>query len=51
MEALEGLRDRGRVVGVVSHVADLKHRIPVQLDVVKQRTGSRVAVRVAAPAA
>ncbi|GGC91717.1 nuclease SbcCD subunit C [Tersicoccus solisilvae] len=51
MEALEGLRDRGRVVGVVSHVADLKHRIPVQLDVVKQRNGSRVAVRVAAPAA
>ncbi|MEH0109225.1 SMC family ATPase [Tersicoccus sp. MR15.9] len=48
MEALEGLRDRGRVVGVVSHVADLKHRIPVQLDVVKQRNGSRVAVRVVA---
>ncbi|OMH36678.1 AAA family ATPase [Tersicoccus sp. Bi-70] len=48
MEALEGLRDRGRVIGVVSHVADLKHRIPVQLDVVKQRNGSRVAVRVAA---
>lgn len=40
MDALEGLRDGGRVVGLVSHVAEMKQRIGVQLQVVKGRTGS-----------
>jgi DNA repair protein SbcC/Rad50 len=40
MDALEGLRDGGRVVGLVSHVAEMKQRIGVQLQVVKQRNGS-----------
>jgi DNA repair protein SbcC/Rad50 len=40
MDALEGLRDGGRVVGLVSHVAEMKQRIGTQLQVVKQRNGS-----------
>ncbi|MBG6189822.1 exonuclease SbcC [Arthrobacter sp. CAN_A212] len=40
MDALEGLRDGGRMVGLVSHVAELKQRIGAQLQVVKERDGS-----------
>jgi exonuclease SbcC len=40
MDALEGLRDGGRVVGLVSHVAEMKQRIGTQLQVVKGRSGS-----------
>ncbi|MDI3242558.1 SMC family ATPase [Arthrobacter sp. AL08] len=42
MDALEGLRDGGRVVGLVSHVAEMKQRISTQLQVVKGRSGSTV---------
>lgn len=42
MDALENLRDGGRVVGLVSHVAELKQRIPAQLHVSKNRTGSNL---------
>ncbi|MCZ2404137.1 SMC family ATPase [Paenarthrobacter sp. Z7-10] len=51
MDALEGLRDGGRVVGLVSHVAELKLRIPTQLQVHKGRTGSTLSVNHAAVAA
>ncbi|ALV45871.1 hypothetical protein MB46_10650 [Arthrobacter alpinus] len=44
MDALEGLRDGGRMVGLVSHVADMKSRIPLHLHVVKGRTGSTLRV-------
>lgn len=40
MDALENLRDGGRVVGLVSHVPELKQRIPAQLHVLKGRSGS-----------
>jgi exonuclease SbcC len=40
MDVLDGLRAGGRVVGVVSHVTDLRQRIPNQLRVHKGRTGS-----------
>ncbi|HEX8497783.1 MAG TPA: SbcC/MukB-like Walker B domain-containing protein, partial [Actinomycetales bacterium] len=40
MAVLDGLRGGGRAVGLVSHVGDLKARIPAQLEVVKTRTGS-----------
>ncbi|BCW71928.1 SMC family ATPase [Arthrobacter sp. NicSoilB8] len=40
MDALEGLRDGGRVVGLVSHVAEMKQRIGTQLQVIKGRNGS-----------
>ena len=42
MDVLDGLREGGRVVGVVSHVAELRARIPAQVHVRKTRTGSDV---------
>ena len=45
MDTLDSLRDGGRVVGVVSHVAEMRDRIPTQLLVSKSRQGSTVAVR------
>lgn len=44
MDALEGLRDGGRVVGLVSHVAEMKTRIPVHLQVSKGRNGSTLSI-------
>ncbi len=44
MEVLAGLRDGGRAVGIVSHVAGLRTRIPAQLKVRKTRTGSSLTV-------
>lgn len=49
MDALEGLRDGGRVVGLVSHVAEMKQRITSQLQVVKGRHGSTVKIVEAMP--
>ncbi|WP_460842974.1 SbcC/MukB-like Walker B domain-containing protein, partial [Nocardioides marmoraquaticus] len=43
MDVLDGLRDGGRVVGLVSHVAELRARVPAQLEVRKGRHGSTVA--------
>ncbi|NYE94759.1 exonuclease SbcC [Psychromicrobium silvestre] len=45
MTSLESLRDAGRVVGLVSHVAELKLRIPLQLQVIKGRHGSTLSMR------
>jgi exonuclease SbcC len=42
MDAIEGLRAGGRVVGLVSHVSELKQRIPAQIRVGKGRDGSRI---------
>ncbi len=47
MTTLDGLRDGGRVVGLVSHVLDLRSRIPTQLEVRKTRTGSTLVHRAA----
>ena len=44
MTVLDGLRNGGRVVGIVSHVAELRQRIPAQLQVVKDPRGSHVSV-------
>jgi exonuclease SbcC len=44
MNVLDGLREGGRIVGVVSHVAELRQRIPAQVHVRKGRCGSRVSV-------
>ncbi|MEU1385284.1 MULTISPECIES: AAA family ATPase [unclassified Nonomuraea] len=40
LDILDGLRDGGRAVGIVSHVGELRTRIPVQLKVGKTRRGS-----------
>ncbi len=45
MDTLDSLRDGGRVVGVVSHVAELRDRIPHQLVVLKSRAGSSTVLR------
>jgi exonuclease SbcC len=42
MGTLDTLRDGGRVVGVVSHVPELRTRIPTRLSVTKGRSGSTV---------
>ncbi len=44
MDTLDQLRAGGRAVGVVSHVAEMRTRIPVRLDVVKGRDGSTVLI-------
>ncbi|MFL4474361.1 AAA family ATPase [Paeniglutamicibacter sp. MACA_103] len=46
MDALETLRSGGRVIGVVSHVADMKQRIATRLNVHKGRNGSTVSLQV-----
>lgn len=51
MDALEGLRDGGRMVGLVSHVAEMKQRIPLHLHVHKGRNGSTLELRMAGAAA
>lgn len=50
MDALEGLRDGGRVVGLVSHVGEMKQRIGTQLQVLKGRNGSTLRISDAAGA-
>ncbi|MFI6732762.1 AAA family ATPase [Nonomuraea sp. NPDC050451] len=44
LDILDGLRDGGRAVGIVSHVAELRSRITAQLKVTKTRTGSTVSL-------
>ncbi|MFF7202934.1 AAA family ATPase [Streptomyces sp. NPDC008141] len=47
IDVLDSLRERDRSVGIVSHVPDLRRRIPTQLEVVKERNGSVVRLRTA----
>ncbi|MFD5428913.1 AAA family ATPase [Streptomyces sp. NPDC127084] len=47
LDVLDSLRERDRSVGIVSHVADLRRRVPVQLEVLKERHGSRMRLRTA----
>ncbi|CAO5169698.1 DNA repair protein SbcC/Rad50 [Frankia sp. AiPs1] len=42
MAVLDELRSGGRLVGLVSHVAELRTRIPNQVRVIKETSGSRV---------
>ena len=42
MGVLDDLREGGRTVGIVSHVADLRQRVPVQLRVDRGRAGSTI---------
>ncbi|MDV7196623.1 SMC family ATPase [Rhodococcus kroppenstedtii] len=48
MGVLDDLRSGGRTVGIVSHVSELRDRVPSRLEVMRGRTGSTV--RVHAPA-
>ena len=40
MEVIDGLRDRGRAVGIVSHVADLRERVHERLEISRRADGS-----------
>ncbi|XAS75359.1 AAA family ATPase [Dermatophilaceae bacterium Sec6.4] len=42
MSVLDTLRSGGRSVGIVSHVAELRHRIQSTIDVVKTESGSHI---------
>ncbi|UED82834.1 AAA family ATPase [Streptomyces profundus] len=42
LDVLDGLREHDRHVAIVSHVPDLRARVPSQLEVVKTRRGSTV---------
>jgi DNA repair protein SbcC/Rad50 len=42
MTVLDGLREGGRMVGIVSHVTELKQRIPAQIRVHKGHSGSHL---------
>ena len=46
MNVLDGLRAGGRIVGIVSHVTELRQRVPAQVHVAKGRHGSHVTVMV-----
>ncbi|MGW4637577.1 AAA family ATPase [Sphaerisporangium sp. NPDC004334] len=46
LDILDELRDGGRAVGIVSHVGELRARVPAQLKVTKQRFGSTLATAV-----
>ena len=48
MSVLDGLREGGRCVGIVSHVSELRQRIPAQIRVRKGHSGSIVSVQPAA---
>ncbi len=47
MSVIDDLRDRGRAVGIVSHVADLKDRVYERLEVRRLPDGSSTATVVA----
>ncbi|MFI9451792.1 AAA family ATPase [Amycolatopsis sp. NPDC052450] len=47
MNILDELRAGGRVVGLVSHVEELRQRIPTRLRIRKSRTGSSVEIHAA----
>ena len=40
MTVIDDLRERGRVIGIVSHVTDLKDRVPERLEVRRLPDGS-----------
>ena len=51
LQVLDELRAGDRVVGIVSHVPDLRQRIPTQLEVHRSEAGSSVRIRDGASAA
>jgi exonuclease SbcC len=46
MTVLDGLREGGRMVGIVSHVSELRQRIPARVHVRKGHHGSSVSVAI-----
>ncbi|MDO8210885.1 AAA family ATPase [Conexibacter sp. CPCC 206217] len=50
LDVLDTLREGGRAVGIVSHVAELRQRVPAKLHVIKGRNGSHVEQSAGTPA-
>nr|WP_246462485.1 SbcC/MukB-like Walker B domain-containing protein [Pelagicoccus albus] len=48
LKALMDLREKGRLVGIISHVPELKERIDVRLEVTSTRQGSKAAFKIMA---
>jgi exonuclease SbcC len=44
MEALSDLKDTGRLVGIISHVSELKQRISARLEVEQTQEGSTLSM-------
>jgi exonuclease SbcC len=42
VRTLIDLQATGRMIGIISHVAELKEQMPLRLDVISGRDGSRV---------
>jgi DNA repair protein SbcC/Rad50 len=45
LDVLDTLREGGRIIGVVSHVTEMRERIPTQLAVAKGREGSTLTIQ------
>jgi exonuclease SbcC len=45
MEALSDLRDTGRMVGIISHVSELKQRVSTRLEVEQTQEGSTLSMQ------
>lgn len=45
LDVLDTLREGGRIIGVVSHVTEMRERIPTQLAVAKGREGSTLRIQ------
>ena len=41
---LTGLNEMGKVVGIISHVAELKERIDCRIEILPAEKGSRISV-------
>jgi exonuclease SbcC len=44
MQSLDRLRSTGKLIGLISHVSELKQRIPTRIHVIKGRQGSTVEI-------
>ncbi|BDZ58016.1 hypothetical protein GCM10025872_16730 [Barrientosiimonas endolithica] len=51
LDVLDQLREGGRTVGIVSHLAELRQRIPAQIEVRKSESGSSLHVQLPTDAA
>jgi exonuclease SbcC len=47
VRALEELREHGRLVGIISHVPELRRRIPARIEIRRERDGSKATVHAA----
>jgi len=45
IQTLMDLQQGGRMIGIISHVAELKEQMPLRIDIEASRTGSRIALR------